>query len=364
MCRHPPKLKKEKNMLITQLQHISRLQRAQTNVEPSDINAKKGLHRTQNIGESGSFIAEQGLQKAQDNGSAVKSTTVEGLRKKQLVEAQKSKDTLSYRAEAEHTKGVDYFTNEELHPETQKNSIVVNSQNNSKLNLNNSNLNTKTAKVNFRGLSNSTAKVAKALPETKAWKIAQHRFTQWFVKKADFNQAVFEALNALFITCGLRPLAIMAQTNDKNKEKNKKAASHSIASGIIGYGFAVAIFSPIADGLSKIKKNPEIFAKKAATFFQKNGSKEVSMSASKRFQTFTMICTYGPQLFTAAARSAITIAMIPVIDKYLLNPIFGTSKKPEDKKPTIDPMYNYYYLNFSSNPKAKKAFQSFSGENK
>lgn len=270
-----------------------------------------------------------------------------------IREAQKSKDGLSYPSEQLHNSSVD------LYSRSANSGTTAHMYHKTNKNLNNSNQ--KTAKINFRGLSNSVPQAAKALTETKAWKFSQNKTVQWFVNKAATNQAVFEALNALVITCALRPAAILAQNNDTNREKNKKAASHSIASGIIGYGFAVALFTPVAKGLKKIKNNPETYAKKAQEYFQKIGNKRVSMEASKRFATFTMLCTYGPQLFTAAVRSAVTIGMIPYIDKYLLNPILGT--KPTNKKPEAikDPMYSYYYLNFTSNPHTKKTFQNFTG---
>lgn len=277
----------------------------------------------------------------------------------QLMEAQISKKAPGSLSK-DKIQGYSHITNEELYPKSHHNSIRVNLQDKtnytSNKNLNNSNL--KTARINFRGLSNSSKK---ALTETRTWKFAQHNITKWFVNKAATNQAVFEAINALVITCALRPAAILAQNNDNNREKNKKAASHSIASGIIGYGFAVALFTPIAQGLKKIKKEPLKYAKKAAEYFQTNGTKKVSMEASKKFAAYTMICTYGPQLFTAAVRSAVTIAMIPVIDKLILNKLLGNNKHPEKYvSPTKDPMYNYYYLNFSSN-QAKKVFQNFTG---
>ncbi len=278
----------------------------------------------------------------------------------QLMEAQISKKAP---ATLSKDKGNQYINNEELYPKSHHNSTVIklHSKSNYTYNKNLYNSNQKTAEISFGGLLNSSNKVAKSITDTRAWKFSQNKFTKWFVNKAATNQAVFEALNALVITCLLRPAAILAQSNDTNREKNKKAASHSIASGIIGYGFAVALFTPIAQGLSKIKKEPEKYAKKAVDFFKTNGTKKVSMEASKKFAAYTMICTYGPQLFTAAIRSGITIGMIPIIDKLFLNKLFKSTK--DSKKyvpPTIDPMYNYYYLNFSSN-QPKKAFQSFTG---
>ena len=218
-------------------------------------------------------------------------------------------------------------------------------------------LNKKTAKnVNFGGLPVSGIK------SSKTWKIAQSTMLHKFLKLADSNQTVFDALFALFITCGLRPAAIMAQSNEKNKEKNKKAASHSISSGIIGYVFALVLYSPIKKGLDLIKKNPEKFAQKAEQYFTYNGTKK--MAASKRFQTFTMMCNYVPQVITASIRSAITIAMIPYIDKYILNKVFGSTTPPATKEELKDdPTYKFAFINFKNNnsPNANKVFQNFTG---
>ncbi len=245
----------------------------------------------------------------------------------------------------------------------QNGALVYLQEDNNNKNLNN--YDKKTAKVNFSGL-----------PDSKAWKFAQKKSVQKFLKLAESNQAVFEALSALLITCTLRPAAILAQNNDSNREKNKKAASHSIASGLIGYGFAVALFSPVSDGLKKIKANPQNYLPKttnnknvmpAFDFFQHEGLKKVSMEASKRFAAFTMTCSYAPQLVTAAIRASITIALIPAIDRYILNPIMGTGKKASDKKsdsPAKDPLYSYSYLSFTQNPSAKRTFQSFAGDKK
>ena len=157
----------------------------------------------------------------------------------QLMEAQISKKAPG---SLNNEKGYLHIKNEELYPKSRNNTIVIKSHSKSNYtsnkNLNKSNQ--KTAEISFGGLLNSSPKAVKSLTETKAWKFSQNKWTKWFVDKAATNQAVFEALNALVITCALRPAAILAQNNDNNREKNKKAASHSIASGIIGYGYAVA----------------------------------------------------------------------------------------------------------------------------
>lgn len=209
----------------------------------------------------------------------------------------------------------------------------------------------KTAKnVSFGGLSLSEVNKIK---QSKLWKFLNNKTLEKFIGMADASQTIFDAVFALGITCVLRPAAIMAQSNEKNKEKNKKAASHSISSGLIGYGFAVAIFSPIKTGLNKLKAHPEIFAKKAAKF----------MGSTKNAQTFTMLVNKSTEALTASVRSAITIALIPFIDKYLLNKIFGTpqNNKKVEKQELQNPIYKYSIINFKNNAKASKTFQNFTG---
>jgi len=219
-------------------------------------------------------------------------------------------------------------------------------ESNSIKNLNNSK---KTVNdISFGGLSLSGVE---KITKSTSWKLFNQNWFKKFIATADSSQTIFDAIFALGITCVLRPAAIMAQSSEKNKEKSKKAAAHSISSGIIGYGFAVALFSPIKTALDKLKKNPEVFAKKAETFIK----------SSKNAQTFTMLLNKSTEVLTASFRSAVTIALIPIIDKYLLNKIFGKSAHKESKKDLQNPIYRYSYINFKNNAKDNKVFQNFTG---
>lgn len=188
------------------------------------------------------------------------------------------------------------------------------------------------------------------LNKTIAWKLFNKNWFKKFISMADSSQTIFDAIFALGITCFLRPAAIMAQSTPKTREKNKKASSHSISSGIIGYGFAIAVFSPIKKALDKLKKDPQKYAKKAEAFLR----------SSKNAQTFTMAVNKGSEVLVASGRSAITIAMIPLIDKYILNPIFKTPNTNYSKKELENPSYRYSYINFKNKPDSK-TFNNFTG---
>lgn len=220
----------------------------------------------------------------------------------------------------------------------------------------------KTAKtISFSGLSVSKgAELLEKLNKTGVNKVANNKYWLSFWKKAKENQTVFDAMFALLITCGLRPAAILAQSNDQNRKKNEKAASHSISSGLIGFGLALAIFNPIKTGLDKLGGNPEKYMKKAEKWFTFGGKK--LLQNSQRLETFKVLVNQGSQAFVAKGRSLITIAMIPIIDRLVLNRIFKTDIPPATKAELKkEPTYSYSYINFKNSQQAKNVFQNFSG---
>ena len=71
---------------------------------------------------------------------------------------------------------------------------------------------------------------------------------------------------------------------------------------------------------------------------------------------------YFPKVIFAPLIATSTIALIPVIDKHVLNKIF--SKNPAAKNAEMTPMDVYRSTSFKSNSnQKKKVFQSFAGGN-
>lgn len=224
------------------------------------------------------------------------------------------------------------------------------------------NIHRKTAGVSFGGLSNISTTAKKSIVNSNGWAFSKNKGVLWFINKAANNQTVFDALFALGINCGIRPAAIMLQGGEEDYHKNKKAASHSITSGLVGYAMAVVLFTPISNALKLIKKDAPKYAKKAVNFLTFNNTKKIS--ASKRYQTMVMLFNYTPQLLTSSMRSAATIAMIPYIDKYVISKLFkpknsNIARQQHKKEPTKKESYDefrFQYLNFKKN-----IFQSFMG---
>ena len=171
--------------------------------------------------------------------------------------------------------------------------------------------------------------------------IAKNKLTQKFVKMADQKMLVFDALVALAITCTLRPLSIMLLPSDKKDvDKNKKAAAHSISSGVIGYVFSLALTTPLQAAFKKVKGNhAKYLTKKGQEFFagkikfdskkspKPNNKKDIAETTEKFFSRIAEMC-FVP------IRAAMTVAFLPVVDKAIISKVFGPS---EEKKQPINP---------------------------
>ena len=69
------------------------------------------------------------------------------------------------------------------------------------------------------------------------------------------HTTIVQNLVALVLALGPRPLAIMSLPGKKNKEDKIYASGHSMASGLIGFGFASVIMYPLGKAAEKVKKN-------------------------------------------------------------------------------------------------------------
>lgn len=137
-----------------------------------------------------------------------------------------------------------------------------------------------------------------------------------FFKLAAESEPLFNATFSILLTCILRPSAIMALPSDKKNIDDKKyAAAQSIASGVIAYLIALAVFKPIAKGMKKIADDPAQYLKSASKLL---GDKKAMDAAG----TFVKML---PETILAAPRAIVTIALVPPVLKY----VFGWEKKKQ-----------------------------------
>lgn len=173
----------------------------------------------------------------------------------------------------------------------------------------------KPAEINFSGLSSAN----------KPFDIYTNKTFKYFLAKAKENNVVFSAGFSLLLTCLLRPASIMALPADKkNKDDKKYAAAHSIASGIIGFVISLIVANPISDAVKKMLKDPKEYLPKNAEWLK--SSKNVENVANAYLNKI-------PDVLMAAPKGIVTIALIPVILKY----VFGWEKKKTQEKITNTP---------------------------
>ena len=211
------------------------------------------------------------------------------------------------------------------------------------LTVNNSDIIVKNpAEISFSGFSNV---------KNPGFNVYKNGYIKKFLELADKNQILFSAGFALILTALLRPATIMALPSDKkNKDDKKYASAHSIASGVIGFAVSIVVSTPISDGIKKAINNQKLYLKKK--HYPINGTDE--KIASNYLNKL-------PDILIAVPKGIITVALIPVILKY----VFGWEKK-KFKNGKIEVMtQDFSILNFKSSDSIKKrTFSDFKGGEK
>lgn len=173
-----------------------------------------------------------------------------------------------------------------------------------------------------------------------------------FVKKHNVSG---NALMALFLAGALRPVTIMALPGDKDKEDKIYAAGHSMASGLIGYAFSTAVTTPWDNGIEELMENYkkhydvvidnirngknaeppalkykfDILTKKYDKLVElekqaaDSGTKLAKKACKQYIDALQLEMKNISEWVIALPRAALTIALIPLILKY----VFGLEKK-------------------------------------
>ena len=162
-------------------------------------------------------------------------------------------------------------------------------------------------------------------------KVAKSNWFNWVLEKTEKHNVAASAFVALILAGFLRPLTIMSLPGKKDKDDKIYASGHSMASGIIGFGFSTLITTPLDDAISKLKKNPAKFSAEHLGKLKeiaKNGKTELERNiAARTVNALELSLKNIPDWIIAIPRATLTIALIPPILKY----VFGVEKK---KKPT------------------------------
>ena len=153
------------------------------------------------------------------------------------------------------------------------------------------------------------------------------------------HTVIAQNLVALVLASCFRPIAIMTLPGGKKDKQDKQYASaHSIASGLIGFGFSTIIMYPLGKAVKKAKKavkeaqsgNYDLLSKETVEKFKEiyKLKRLKDLEKSKAFQNTAKLLDMAPDVFVfGILKACLTIALIPPILKY-----FGWEKsKPKNQ---------------------------------
>lgn len=248
-------------------------------------------------------------------------------------------------------------------------STACNNKENSNYKINTTASKNTRGRMSFKGGAatvNKEAKVASARIVKWAQRLEDSEKAQKFFEFVGQNNILTEAIFAVFITCGLRPAAIVATPGKgENKEKNLVAAAHSIASGIIGLGMTVLISQPIKKAIDYIKKDLIKTHKEDIRKIVKNPPEKLKNLTTKElikqareivFNNNKALLERGHNPIFLPIRAMVTIAIIPSILVAL-----GIKKSDKHKEDKSETQTQYTQTPMFKN--TKRVFQSFAGVN-
>ncbi len=144
---------------------------------------------------------------------------------------------------------------------------------------------------------------------------ANDKFSNFLEYANDHNQTA-NALVALVTAGMVRPTLTMAIPGMKDKKDKIYSAAQAVSSGFLGFGVTMLLTKPLDDALKKAKANPEKFNCNSYNKLDK-----------KQLKTMNTLMKNIPEWGICIPRAMLTIALIPLILKY----VFGLSKTPKTK---------------------------------
>ena len=190
--------------------------------------------------------------------------------------------------------------------------------------------------VNFSGSgakesSEAAAKALKNLGKTWYDKILRSNVFGKSTDIAEDKSVVMQALVSLVVAGILRPATNMAMAGKEDREDSMYAASHAIASAVIGFLVSYTVMKPFDDAFKRFRKKPERFLKGMEKLFAVDKISQRRLAQSNAYKNVVKTLQFIPDaLILGIPKAMLTIALIPPILKY----VFGWEKKPKGKPNT------------------------------
>lgn len=150
---------------------------------------------------------------------------------------------------------------------------------------------------------------------------------KWTNAMFEENSVIGQALVALVVAGGLRPATNLAMAGKKDKEDSIYAASHAIASAVIGFVVSSIVMAPFGAAFRKVKANPEKFLKGLEKVLNVEEIGPRKLEKSKAYKKLSKIAQFIPDaLVLGIPKAMMTIALIPPILKYVFHMEKGHKK--------------------------------------
>ncbi len=137
--------------------------------------------------------------------------------------------------------------------------------------------------------------------------------------------STFAAATSFVMAVGVRPLAV-GMTFGVDKENKEYASVNSLCSGVMKFLTAEAVALPIENAVKKIDKEPLKYLKKETVENLSSAGKTLSQSRDYKFAT--QFLKMGSGLVSAIPKTALTVALIPIVADKILK--IGHSSKKEN----------------------------------
>ena len=126
----------------------------------------------------------------------------------------------------------------------------------------------------------------------------------------------------------------MAMAGKNDREDAMYAASHAIASAVMGFIVSWTVMKPFDDAFKKFKNNPEKYLKGMEKRFNVDRISQRRLAQSNAYKNVSKILQMFPDaIVLGVPKAMLTIALIPYILKY----VFGWEKKPKSKTQVQQP---------------------------
>lgn len=199
--------------------------------------------------------------------------------------------------------------------------------------------------------SDTAVKVYENLGHGVFDKIGNSKKFQKLLNIFEEKTIVAQALVALVVAGIMRPITNLAMAGKDDKDDAKYAASHAIASAVIGFLVSYTVMLPFDKAFKNIKENPQKYLQGLEKVLGVPEIGKRKLAKSQAYKNISKVAQMIPDsIVMGIPKAMLTIALIPPILKY----VFGMEKH---KKTQTENTNAAYMQNFIDKP----AFKSFMG---